>query len=180
MWKMQAMRIAQRMPSKHKLAISESSQSCSPTLNAAKNGVQHNCKWEQVPGHRQLYTKLPSISLHVHIFPSITPSYVNVSMCPANASKWIVQTEPHTLNMGLTCSWCMADVKLATTWEQLSISAFEVADMCSISEWYKIRRCFSVVIRLVSLTCRNQEASIEALKFNERYSPHRQTNNSLI
>jgi len=39
MWKIQAILIAQRMPSKHNIAISRSSQSCNPTLNAAKNGV---------------------------------------------------------------------------------------------------------------------------------------------
>lgn len=42
MLKMQAILMAQRMPSRHREATSGSSQSCSPTLNAASKGVQAN------------------------------------------------------------------------------------------------------------------------------------------
>lgn len=42
MLKMQAILMAQRMPSRHSEATSGSSQSCSPTLNAASNGVHAN------------------------------------------------------------------------------------------------------------------------------------------
>lgn len=40
MLKMQAILIAQRMPSRHREATSWSSQSCKPTLKAASKGVQ--------------------------------------------------------------------------------------------------------------------------------------------
>lgn len=40
MLKMQAILMAHRMPSRHSEATSGSSQSCSPTLNAASRGVQ--------------------------------------------------------------------------------------------------------------------------------------------
>jgi len=40
MWKMQAIRIAHLIPSRQSDAISGSSQSCNPTLNAARKGVQ--------------------------------------------------------------------------------------------------------------------------------------------
>ena len=39
MLKMQAIRMAQRIPSRHSVATSGSSQSCSPTLKAASRGV---------------------------------------------------------------------------------------------------------------------------------------------
>lgn len=39
-WKIQAMRIAHRRPSRQRVAISGSSQSCRPTLKAAKKEVQ--------------------------------------------------------------------------------------------------------------------------------------------
>lgn len=39
MLKMQAIRIAHRIPSKQREATSVSSQSCRPTLNAARKGV---------------------------------------------------------------------------------------------------------------------------------------------
>jgi len=40
MWKMQAIRMAHLIPSRQRDAISGSSQSCNPTLNAARKGVQ--------------------------------------------------------------------------------------------------------------------------------------------
>lgn len=40
---MQAIRMAQRIPSRHSMAMLESSQSCNPTLKAARNGVQAIC-----------------------------------------------------------------------------------------------------------------------------------------
>lgn len=43
MLKMQAILIAQRIPSRHRDATSWSSQSCRPTLNAANRGVHANC-----------------------------------------------------------------------------------------------------------------------------------------
>lgn len=39
-WNIHDILIAHRNPSRHNEAIDESSQSCKPTLNAAKNGVQ--------------------------------------------------------------------------------------------------------------------------------------------
>lgn len=44
MLKMQAILMAQRMPSRQSEATSGSSQSCSPMLNAASNGVHANYK----------------------------------------------------------------------------------------------------------------------------------------
>lgn len=35
--------MAQRIPSRHSVAMLESSQSCNPTLKAARNGVQAVC-----------------------------------------------------------------------------------------------------------------------------------------
>lgn len=44
MLKMQAILMAHRMPSRHSEATSGSSQSCSPTLNAASKGVHASYK----------------------------------------------------------------------------------------------------------------------------------------
>ena len=49
-----------------------------------------------------------------------------------------------TLNMGLTCSRCVALVKGAWTWLTASISAFAVLAICSISTLYSRRLCFSL------------------------------------
>lgn len=49
-----------------------------------------------------------------------------------------------TLNMGLTCSRCVALKKGAWAWLTASISALAVLAICSISMLYSRRRCFSL------------------------------------
>lgn len=56
-----------------------------------------------------------------------------------------------TLNMGLTCSWCVALVKLAWQWLTLSMRAFAVWAMCSISTLYSSRLCLSDVMSSVKM-----------------------------
>jgi hypothetical protein len=51
MWNIQEMRMAQRIPSRHRAAMSWSSQSCRPTLNAARKGVQAICSNKQSSGY---------------------------------------------------------------------------------------------------------------------------------
>lgn len=52
MLKMLAILMAQRMPSRHRDATSGSSQSCSPTLNAASRGVHASYGRTQIMGWR--------------------------------------------------------------------------------------------------------------------------------
>ena len=56
MWKMQAMRMAQRIPSRHRAAMSWSSQSCRPTLNAARKGVHAICTHTHTHPHTHKQT----------------------------------------------------------------------------------------------------------------------------
>ena len=49
-----------------------------------------------------------------------------------------------TVNMGLTCSKCVALVKGAWTWLTASMSALAVLAICSISKLYRSLLCFSL------------------------------------
>lgn len=65
-------------------------------------------------------------------------SIIFMSMDPARCRAGV------TLNMGLTCSRCVALVKGAWTWLTASIRALAVLAICSISTLYSRRLCFSL------------------------------------
>ncbi len=114
MVKMHAILIAQRIPSRHRKATSVSSQSCRPTLNAARKGV-----------HASYEIKIWDKYLHpnrMHVYPHAQ----------------------NTLNIGLTCSRWVALVKGAWTWLTASIRALAVFAICSISTLYRSLLCFSL------------------------------------
>ena len=118
MWKMQAIRMAQRMPSRHREETSKSSQSCKPTLNEARNGVQAN--WNS-----KKQTKM--FRLNWYDFRLIRI----IGML-------------NTLNMGRTWSECVAEVNGEWTWLTDSINCRAVDERASISMLNSKRRFFSL------------------------------------
>ena len=69
MWKMQAMRMAQRIPSRHSAAMSWSSQSCRPTLNAARKGVHAICTHTHTHTHIHILKQILDIAVTGNFFP---------------------------------------------------------------------------------------------------------------
>lgn len=131
MLKMQAILMAHRMPSRHREATSGSSQSCSPTLNAASKGVHANYN---------TCTRIWCAFLKTGYFTIFDFSPFNIWL----KYTWIVSEFSHTLNMGLTCSRCVALKNGAWAWLTASIRALAVFAICSISMLYSRRRCFSL------------------------------------
>lgn len=175
MWNIQAMRIAQRMPSRHREAISGSSQSCRPTLKAARNGVQPICNVRLCDEYNNLIMhnlKHLCPIIGKKLFHNIVSALTNLTQCHFNQQKYVHSTlyyrvkyhcQLHhvpvyqgdqynvcvnmwsTLNMGLTCSRWVALVKLDWTWLTDSMRAFAVTAMASISMLYSSFLCFSLV-----------------------------------
>lgn len=142
-WNIQAIRMAQRIPSRHSVAMLESSQSCNPTLKAARNGVQAVCHqierimlqlfWCTYTKYYNINHKTNGVVLHtfqlyhyekfdISFFKYFFTSVGNSQVC------FIL-----TLNIGRTCSKWVALVKFDWTWLTLSIKALAVVAMCSIS-----------------------------------------------
>lgn len=128
---MQAILMAHRMPSRHREATSGSSQSCSPTLNAASKGVHANYN---------TCTRIWCEFLKTGYFTIFDFPPFNIWL----KYIWKVSEFSQTLNMGLTCSRCVALKNGAWAWLTASIRALAVFAICSISMLYSRRRCFSL------------------------------------
>lgn len=135
MLKMEAILMAHRMPSRHREATSGSSQSCKPTLKAASKGVHASCKTK----------KSIIISTNLNWWVILNKQFNNpVQINFTAVTQLLCRVQSVTLNMGLTCSRCVALKNGAWAWLTASIRALAVFAICSISMLYSRRRCFSL------------------------------------